>query len=177
MNQKVTYKSVKRTYLELTSPVKLLLPEKPANVDIVLIENPTASFYLFLYKAVGEEFGWADRLLKTEEELLSIIQHPQVDIYVIYAGEVAAGYAEIDRINPNEYFLTFFGLVSEFRGKGLGKYFLRWIVNKVFEGPAQKLSLDTMDQDHPLALPNYLKAGFQIVDERIEKQTVIEPVK
>ncbi|MDJ1483434.1 GNAT family N-acetyltransferase [Cytophagaceae bacterium YF14B1] len=174
MTQKVTYKLVKRTYLEFRKNSLPQIPDRLENVEIFRLENPTASFYLFLYKEVGQEFGWADRLLKTKEELLSIIQNPLVDIYVLYVSGVPAGYAEVDRQNTSEYFLTFFGLVPEFRGAGLGKYFLRWVIGKVFETNPEKLSLDTMDQDHPAALHNYLKAGFVIVDERIEKQTVIE---
>ncbi len=173
MPKKLTYKLVQRTYLTLTH-----LPEqtpilKPEEVEVAKLQNPTASFYLYLYREVGAEFGWTDRLTKTSDELTSIICNPLVDIYVIYVGGVPAGYAEIGRRNPEEYVLVFFGLISEFRGKGLGKYFLQWIIQKAFESNPKKLSLDTMDQDHPQALPNYLKAGFQIVDQRMEKQTVL----
>ena len=157
----------------LTHPPEVTPALKPAGVEIAKLQNPTTSFYLYLYREVGAEFGWADRLIKTSDELTSIICNPLVDIYVIYVSGVPAGYAEIDRRNPEEYFLVFFGLIREFRGKGLGKYFLQWVIGKAFEGGAQKLSLDTMDQDHPNALPNYLKAGFQIVDQRTEKQTVL----
>ncbi|MDJ1471242.1 GNAT family N-acetyltransferase [Xanthocytophaga flava] len=152
------------------------MPNQLEDVEIIRLKNPTVAFYLFLYKEVGQEFGWADRLLKTKDELLSIIQNPLINIYVLYVGGVPAGYAEVDCQNTSEYFLTFFGLVPEFRGIGLGKYFLRWVIGKVFEDNPNKLSLDTMDQDHPAALHNYLKAGFVIVDERIEKQTVIEEI-
>lgn len=173
MSRKVTYKLVKRTYLTLTSLPEKELMTNPGNVEVVKAHNPTAAFYLFLYTEVGREFGWADRLLKTTDELLAIIRNPRVDIYVIYVAGVPAGYAEIDRSNPDEYFLVFFGLMPEFRGQGLGKYFLRWVIRKAFEGNPKRLSLDTMDQDHPHALPNYLKAGFKIVDQRMEKQSVI----
>jgi hypothetical protein len=36
-----------------------------------------------------------------------------------------------------------------------------------------KLKLHTSERDHPAALPGYLKCGFVIVSERMEKQAVV----
>jgi GNAT superfamily N-acetyltransferase len=63
-----------------------------------------------------------------------------------------------------------FGLMPEFIGKGLGKYFLRWTVDKAWSYNPRRFWLHTCTKDHPAALPNYLKAGFAIYNEELKDQ-------
>jgi GNAT superfamily N-acetyltransferase len=55
-----------------------------------------------------------------------------------------------------------FGLMREFIGQGLGKYFLQWAIDRAWAGNPERLWLHTCTLDHPAALPNYLKAGFTV---------------
>ena len=71
-------------------------------------------------------------------------------------------FAELDRRVPNEIELVQFGLVPEFIGQGLGKYFLQWTIDKAFSYAPRRYWLHTCTDDHPVALPNYQKAGFAI---------------
>jgi hypothetical protein len=65
--------------------------------------------------------------------------------------------------------------MCEFRrqchAQGLGKFFLQWAIDKAWGYGPRRLWLHTCSLDHPAALPNYLKAGFRIYEEK----TVREP--
>ena len=56
--------------------------------------------------------------------------------------------------------LVQFGLISEFIGQGLGKWFLQWTIDKAWSYQPKRFWLHTCTLDHPAALPNYTKAGF-----------------
>jgi GNAT superfamily N-acetyltransferase len=61
-----------------------------------------------------------------------------------------------------------FGLMPEFLGRGLGKWFLLWAVDRAWGYGPQRLWLHTDTEDHPAALPNYLKAGFAVYQEEVK---------
>jgi hypothetical protein len=65
---------------------------------------------------------------------------------------------------------TQFGLIREFIGQGLGKYFLQWTIDKAWSYSPKRFWLHTCTKDHPAALPNYLKAGFAIYKEEVKGQ-------
>ena len=86
------------------------------------------------------------------------------------AEGVPAGFAELDRRIEGEIELAQFGLMPEFIGQGLGRYFLRWAIDKAWSYGPRRFWLHTDTKDHPGALPNYLKAGFAIYKEEVKDQ-------
>jgi len=73
-----------------------------------------------------------------------------------------AGFAELDRRQPNEIELVQFGLMPDYIGRGLGKWFLQWTIDKAWSYQPKRFWLHTCTLDHAAALPNYLRAGFTI---------------
>ncbi len=71
----------------------------------------------------------------------------------------------MDRRNKEDIELVQFGLMPEFIGRGLGWYFLQWIIDKAWSYQPRRFWLHTCTLDHPAALPNYQKAGFTIYKE------------
>jgi hypothetical protein len=63
-----------------------------------------------------------------------------------------------------------FGLIPEFIGQGPGRYFLQWPIDKAWTYQPRRFWLHTCTKDHPAALPNYLKAGFCVYQERINEK-------
>ncbi len=86
------------------------------------------------------------------------------------AGGVPAGFAELDRRIEGEIELVQFGLMPEFIGQGLGRYFLQWAIDKAWSYHPRRFWLHTCTKDHPAALPNYLKAGFVVYKEEVVEQ-------
>ena len=169
---KIDYKDVKRWFLEMIrEPVDLnqVLPEY---TQIRLFKGGCED-YRILNKLVGGDLGWVDRQLMCDKDLQEIISHPQVKIYVLYASDELAGFAELDSRTEGEVHMEYFGLTPNARGKGLGKAFLHWAISEAWKSKPGKFLLNTCEIDDPKALPMYLKAGFKIVEERIEKQAMI----
>ena len=72
-----------------------------------------------------------------------------------------AGYCELLSHSDASVELTYFGLLSEFMGKGLGKHLLSSAVEEAFALGANRVWLQTCTLDDPAAMPNYLKRGFK----------------
>jgi len=171
MAEKVLY--VKTWYLDMKQPPSERLRIRD-DLNIALVKNPGIQFYRFLFKAVGEKWGWVYRVMMSDEELVTIIHDSRVEIYVLYINGSPAGYAELDKRTAGEIELVYFGLLPEFIGRGLGKYFLQWVVEKAWKCSPARLWLHTCEYDHPAALPLYLKAGFNIYDEKILEHRIPE---
>jgi GNAT superfamily N-acetyltransferase len=152
------------TYLEMRAPPKLppLVPPTDSRLKLAPLraERPTVSFYRYLYEAVGRPWKWKDRIALNDEELATIVQDDEVEIYVLYANGVPAGYAELDLRRRPEVNLAYFGLLPEFIGQGLGAYFLNWTVRRAWKHGPSRFTVNTNNFDHPRALPLYQKMGF-----------------
>jgi GNAT superfamily N-acetyltransferase len=152
--------SVTTTYLEMFAHNGRSIPEAPPGVAVVYARKPTVAWYRFLYDAVGKDWNWTSRKKLPDDELAQIIHDPLVELQVLFVEGVPAGFAELDRRVTGEIELKQFGLVPEFIGRGLGKYFLQWTIDKAFGHAPKRFWLHTCTHDHPIALSNYIKAGF-----------------
>ena len=81
------------------------------------------------------------------------------------AEGVPAGFAELDRRIEGEIELVQFGLMPQFIGQGLGRYFLRWAIVKAWGYNPRRFWSPACTKGRPAALPNYLKVGFAIDKE------------
>jgi GNAT superfamily N-acetyltransferase len=151
------------TYLEMTErPVR---PPGPAPADklaLIRAERCTVSYYRYLYEAVGEKWLWFERRVWSDEKLASAIQRPEIEISVLYAGGVPAGYFELDRSTPEEVELAYFGLVADFIGRGFGGYLLNAAIDSAWQGGPKRVWVHTCTYDHPRALGVYQRAGFTV---------------
>ena len=151
------------TFLEMTAP-----PTRPARATplrklaILRAEKPPLSFYLWLYRTIGQEWNWTDRLAMEPDDLKAVIHDPKVEIYVLYVAGVPAGFAELDFRRGNISELCLFGLLPEFIGQGLGGYFLDWVIDSLWRPDIEKAIVDTNTRDHPRALAMYQRAGFEV---------------
>lgn len=152
-------------YLEMHAPNgrSVVIPRK--GLSIVQARHPTVAYYRFLYNAVGKDYHWFSRGKLADAELAAVIQDPREEIHVLHVDGTPAGFAELDRRKEGEVELVQFGLMPEFIGQKLGKYFLQWTIDKVWSYQPTRFWLHTCTLDHPSALPNYLQAGFKVYRE------------
>src|SRR5689334_19957253 len=80
----------------LDPPASAPLPAPRDGLDIEQAVRPTVSFYRYLYDTIGEPWPWGDRRKLSDAELVEIVQHPAVEIYVLWVHGVPAGYSELD---------------------------------------------------------------------------------
>lgn len=154
------------TYLQMLTHQRRQISPPMAGITIRHVTEPTVEFYRQIYDAVGGQWNWSSRKKLPDAELARIIGDPRDEIHLLQVDDQQAGFAELDRRQPGEIELVQFGLVAEFIGRGLGKYFLQWVIDKAFSYAPQRFWLHTCTEDHPAALPNYLKAGFAVYDVR-----------
>ena len=159
---------INTTYLQMLAAPRRVVPPPRDGISIIQAKRPPVAYYRFLYDAVGKDWQWASRKKLTDADLTQIIHDPQVEVHVLFVDGVPAGFAELDRRTPGEIEVTQFGLVPEFIGQGLGRYFLQWTIDKAWSYGPRRFWLHTCTQDHPAALPNYLKAGFVVYKEEVK---------
>lgn len=151
------------TYLEMRAPSRRpnVLPGG-SKIALMRAERPTASFYRYLYNTVGEPWFWFERRKIDDAALEAIIQDPLVQVFVLYADGVPAGYAELDGRAGPDIELAYFGLIPEFIGRGLGVYLLGWMADEAWRQSPERFWVHTCNLDHPRALGMYQRAGFTV---------------
>ena len=135
--------------------------------------KPSSIVYKKLYGEVGKKWNWHDRTIMPDHELLSIIQNPKVEVWLLLINKVVAGYIEFDKRINKQVEISLFGLKAPYTGKGYGKYFLQLFITKQWKQKINRLWLNTCDLDHKAAISLYLKSGFKIYDEKTRYQKVI----
>lgn len=132
------------------------------------VERPPASFCRYMYATVGAEWNWRSRLSWPDEQFRETLYSDDVGIFILHRNWTPAGYAEIHTSSWPDVELRYFGLLSEFIGKGLGRYFLQQILFEAWRDRPKRLWLKTRSADHHRALQLYQEAGFKIVEEALE---------
>ncbi len=149
------------TYLEMRLPRTYgRAASRSENLSIIKAYKPHVGFYRYLYNAVGADWLWYERNQLSDSELLRIIHHDAVDLYVLYLNGAPAGFGELDFRTSNEVELAYFGLLPTYIGRGLGGYFLRHLVTAGWAKKPDRIWVHTCNFDAPNALSVYQVAGF-----------------
>ncbi len=149
------------TFLEMHAKPALYHIAPPLkNYALLRAEKPPVHFYRYLYHMVGRDYAWVSRKRMPDDALIELIHHPRVEIYVLYAAGVPAGYFELDFRNMPDVDLAFFGLFPDFSGIGLGRFLLSQAIDLAWRRDTKRLQVQTCTLDHPRALPMYQKMGF-----------------
>lgn len=152
-----------RTYLEMRSPSELRPAGAPlpgTRTERVIDCSP--ELYRRLYREIGRAHHWVDRLEWTDAQIKDHLAGTGVALHLVIVEGRAAGYFELERTPDGAVQLSYFGLLPEFHGRGLGKYLLTRAVEEAWALGAARVWLHTSSQDAPAALPNYLARGFRI---------------
>ena len=163
------------TYLEMTEPSNHVAVHPPRQTKVALMRayRPTVAFYRFLYDGVGGDWNWWYRRQMSDGDLAKILEDDRIEIFVLYAEGVPAGYFELDRRQEPVIDLAYFGLLPPFVGKNLGSYMLYSAIAQAWSYEPERLTVNTNTMDHPKALPLYQKFGFR--PYRQEQQSIPDP--
>ena len=120
--------------------------------------------YRMLYHTAGENWLWADRRRMSDEDLAVILSHRDNQVHVLYEGNEKAGFYELCLRDEAYTEIKYFALLPQFTGRGLGRFMISHaLANAASRG--LPVHIDTCTLDHPAALENYLKSGFEIYHE------------
>ncbi len=161
--QPSTRAAVTVTFLRMERPPATPVPPLPADTSLVRLARPSVPFYRYLYDTVGAPHLWWLRRALPDSALTGILHDPAVSVHVLYRGGEPAGFFELDGRAKPDVNLSYFGLMPQSIGSGLGQAFLRAAVDQAFTTRGRGLTVNTCTADHPRALPTYLRTGFKPV--------------
>lgn len=154
--------------------MQILRPGIREQLRILTMPRVPVDFYAYLYDRVGRPHHWTSRRLPPDQ-LAAEIHREGIAVHVLYADSAAAGWFELDTVRkPTETRLVHFGLLPEFRGRGIARWFLGEAVSAAFAIGRPLVTLETNTLDHPAALKLYKEAGFRIVSMRIVSTRAID---
>jgi hypothetical protein len=107
-------------YLEMLARSHRSVPAPRDGLTVLHVQSPSVPYYRSLYNAVGKDFYWLSRRKMTDEAFAIIIGDPRDELHVLHVDGTPAGFAELDRRQPDEIELVQFGLTPDFIGQGLG---------------------------------------------------------
>ncbi len=154
---------VERNFLELRDLKNLKLNSIKQTKFIVKKIRPDFQLNKFFYKQVGKKHRWIDRLSWSDEKWINFTSNKNLETYVISETEDLVGFFELLH-NPElkETEISYFGLLEEYIGKGIGGYALSEAIKKSFERDIKRVWLHTCTLDHPNALKNYIARGMTV---------------
>lgn len=153
------------THLEMTDRPTAAIPT-PASYKLAIMRATKIAlpFYRFLYEQVGKPHHWSVHRKLDDEALSAIIHRDNVEIHVLYVEGSPAGFFELVLDQERGVAeILYFGLVAEFQGLGLAKFFLNEAISTAWMSSPQKVIIETNTLDSPRALQMYQKMGFRPV--------------
>jgi ribosomal protein S18 acetylase RimI-like enzyme len=159
--------TVRVSYLELRTAPGHQAAESGA--AMIALERLATEDYLALYRRVGAQVRWDQRLQIPLPELESLLAGNDLRIYVLRSADGSGlGLCEFDRSGFPDIELKNFGVVPEAQGRGLGRRLLATALAREWETGLQRVWLHTDSWDHPAAMRLYSSLGFRVFEERDE---------
>ena len=116
----------------------------------------------FLYREIGKDYSWKDRLLWTDQEWMSLVSSTNYQLFTLSINSNLAGYYEIILGTNKNFEIAYFGIFKEYFGKKIGSFLLSSAIQNSFDQGAKRVWVHTCTLDHPNALKNYLARGMKI---------------
>ena len=163
------------TFLEMTARPTWDWPHLPAGASVSLLHAtaPPVWFFLALYDAVGRDYAWEDIHKREHDEIGEWLAADNMSLFVLYGSGWPQGFFLLEDHGQGVVDITYFGMVPEAVGRGLGKWLLRTAILTAWDRPGiKKLTLNTCTLDHPRALQTYQKSGFTPVRREDRKRTL-----
>jgi len=139
-------------------------PARPEGADFEVRRCPVPCPELnrFFYTAIGGDWFWVDRLTWDYERWLEWLDRPEVETWIGYEAGAPAGYFELEVQAEGSVEIAYFGLLSQFTGRGLGSRLLSCAIERAWEiEGTRRVWVHTCTLDHPKALANYVSRGFR----------------
>jgi GNAT superfamily N-acetyltransferase len=149
------------TYLEMHAPPAGRAAPPAAGLTLDRMAAGDLDRYRRLIRAVGEDWLWFSRLRLDDAALAAIVGDPGVEVYAAVRGGAEIGILELDRRDPADVELAFFGLVAGAVGRGIGRWLIGRAIDLAWRPETRRFWVHTCTLDHPSALGFYRAAGFR----------------
>jgi GNAT superfamily N-acetyltransferase len=151
-------------YRELADPASYSPSRQTARFRLERVTAPSAEFLAFLYATTGRDWHWVDRLSWTASQWLARQAEPGVEFWVAWEAGAPFGYFELAPHGPGRGVeIMYFGLLPHAVGSGQGGALLTAAVDRAWAMGSDRVYVNTCSLDHPAALANYQRRGFEVV--------------
>jgi len=151
------------TWLEMDACPEFDWPHLPVGSTAALLrsERSPVWWFLTLYDAVGRDYAWEDMHQRDPAEIEGWLSSEEMALYTLLDHGWPQGFFLLGDDGDGVVDLSYFGLVPEAVGKGLGSWLLKTALLTAWDRPGTtKLTVNTCTLDHPRALATYQKHGF-----------------
>ena len=157
------------TYVEMSAPPAREAAPPPPGVTLEAVERWDLEAFRRLYREIGWEWLWCSRLLMSEAELAERLHRPGTLAFCPLRDGRRLGVLEMDFARPADVEISFFGLVPDAIGGGLGRWLMEQAIALAFSrAETRRLWLHTCHFDSPQALPFYQRMGFSPYARAVE---------
>ena len=149
------------TYLEMLAPPSAPLQSQiEPPLRLVPLGRGDLEGYRMLHREVGDEWLWFSRTVMPDEELRTILDHPDVEPFVLCEAEERLGLLELNFRERGQCELAYLGLKASAIGRGLGRALMEEGTRRAWARPIRRFWVHTCTFDSPAALPFYIRSGF-----------------
>lgn len=167
------------TWLEMTDRPSYPRPVQPFGTPAALLraESPPPWFFLGLYDAVGRDYAWEDMHKEDEQDLAAWLSDSDTFLFTLMKSGWPHGFFLLDHREAGIGNLSYFGLVPQAVGTGLGRFLLESAVHTAWDFPGvERLTVNTCTLDHPRALGLYQRVGFRPVRRSEHSRVLTRPL-
>ena len=158
------------TYMERrVPPTRAITLQESKSIRYERAQNIKVGDYRKLYRMIGENWLWWERLTLTDSVLNKIILNECTKINLLKIDKEIAGFTELDTTLSRTPAIRYFGLIPKFIGLHLGSFMMDSLLNQAWNKNVKKITLDTCNLDHPTAKNFYKHHGFKQTHTEIKK--------
>ena len=150
------------THLEMrTMPPQRVPMPHGMRLAVMRARQVPLHFYRYLYEQVGKPHHWLARRNLSDAELAAILHADHTDLHILYVDGAPGGFFELNLSQMSrEAEVVYFGIVPDFQGRGLARFFLSEAVFAAWSPEPERVVISTNTLDSPRALQLYQRAGF-----------------
>ena len=139
-----------------------------AGLALRRVAEPDLDWYRGLFRRIGTDWLWFGRLALSDDEVLATIRHPMVEVYALMQDGQDEGLLELDRREPPDIELAYFGVTPELTGQGAGRWLMDRALELAWRHRPRRFWVHTCTLDHPGALAFYVRSGFRPYRRAVE---------
>lgn len=146
-----------------------LRPMPASRLRLVAWPAPSPDKYRALFKRIGAPWLWFSRLVMDDAALTAIIHDAGIAIFAaVDSAGLEVGMLELDFRTPAQCEISYFGLIPELAGQGLGRWLMAEALARGWARGIERVWVHTCTLDHPSALGFYRASGFTAISRTVE---------
>jgi len=155
------------THLEMTSPAPLRETALPVGLRFEPLARDVET-YRDVFRRVGQDWLWAERLKMQAAHLAEILHDPNVALFTLLKNDRPEALLELDFRIENTCELAYFGLTPALIGSGAGAYLMDRAIQTAWAADIDRFHVHTCTLDSPQALSFYVRSGFTPFKRQVE---------